>query len=165
MKTLKVVDFSKKHFECSGRKFYVKESLSFMRYKELQKLNLEFGYSANFHETFKKIRVAWDHLNNLRLGEAAVELHNIMYGVVSLDEKDDPALRLCALFIDEEGEDATIYDEGKMSEKIACWAESCDVAPFFQMAASLCPDWINAYKVVIQSTLETGKGQKEQSSQ
>lgn len=163
MKTLKTVDFSKKYFECGGRKFYLKDSLGFARYKELQKLNLEFGYSANFHETFKQIRVAWDHLNHLRLGEAAVVLHNVMYGVVSLDEKDDPALRMCALFIDEEGEDVTVYDEGKMSEKIACWAEECDISPFFQLAASLCPGWIPAYKVVIQSTSETTKDKKESS--
>jgi hypothetical protein len=149
---LREINFDLKHFECDGRKFYVRDSLSFNRYKELQKLNLEFGYSANFAETFKQIRTAWDHLNNLKLAEAAVVLHNVMYGVVSLDEKDDPALRMCALFIDEEGEDATVYDEGKMREKIECWSKELSVAPFFQLAADLCPNWINAYKIVSQNT-------------
>jgi hypothetical protein len=149
---LRTINFDDKHFECDGRKFYVRDSLSFNRYKELQKLNLEFGYSANFAETFKQIRTAWDHLNNLKLAEAAVVLHNVMYGVVSLDEKDDPALRMCALFIDEDGEDPTVYDEGKMREKIECWSKELDVSPFFQLAASLCPGWIPAYKVVIQNT-------------
>jgi len=149
---LRVINFDYKHFECGGRKFYVKDSLSFNRYKELQKLNLEFGYSANFAETFKQIRTAWDHLNNLKLAEAAVVLHNVMYGVVSLYEKDDPALRMCALFIDEDGEEPTVYDEGKMREKIECWGRELSVAPFFQLAANLCPDWINAYKIVLAST-------------
>lgn len=148
---LRVINFDDKHFECGGRKFYKKDSLSFTRYKVLQEINLEFGFSANFHDIFKQLRVAWDHLNNLRLGEAAVTIHNIMYGVVSLDEKDDPALRMCALFIDEEGEDPTKYDEGKMREKIQCWGEELDVSPFFQLAANLCPDWIPAYKLVSQS--------------
>jgi hypothetical protein len=151
---LKSIDFSKKHFECSGRKFYVKESLSFARYRELQKINLEFGYSATFHDIFKNIKTAWDFLNQTKLGEAAVTLHNIMYGVVSLEEKDDAALRLCALFIDEEGEDVTQYDEGKMREKIECWGKECDVSPFFQLAANLVPDWINAYKTVSQNGLQ-----------
>ena len=161
---LRVIDFSQKHFECGGRKFYVKDSLSFARYRELQKLNLEFGYSATFHDTFKNIRTAWDLLNQIKLGEAAVVLHNIMYGVVSLDDKDDPALRLCALFIDETGEDPTVYDEGKMREKIECWSKELDVSPFFQLANSLVPGWINAYKTVSQSgSEETVKeeGQKE----
>jgi len=157
MASLRTVDFSKKHFECEGRKFYVKDSLSFIRYRELQKINLEFGYSATFLDTFKKIREAWDLLNQVKLGEAAVVLHNVMYGVVALEEKDDPALRLCALFIDEEGEDPTIYDEGKMKDKIECWGRELDVTPFFQLAANLCQGWINAYKVIIPNTLEEEK--------
>lgn len=150
--TLKTIDFSKKYFECGGRKFYIRDSLSFTRYRELQKLNLEFGFSATFHDIFKNIRTAWDYLNATKLGEAAVVLHNIMYGVVSLDGKDDPALRLCALFIDEEGEDPTIYDEGKMREKTECWSKGgLDVSPFFQLAASLVPSWSPAYHIVTQS--------------
>jgi len=161
-----IVDLDKKYFECEGRKFTVKESLSFARYKVLQELNLEFGYSANFHETFKQLRIAWDHLNNLRLGEAAVTLHNVMYGVVSLDEKHDPALRMCALFIDEEGEDPAVYDEGKMREKIDCWERGrLDVSPFFQLAANLCPDWIPAYKLVTQSISKEKGSDKEGQSQ
>lgn len=151
---LKSIDFSKKYFECGGKKFYVKESLSFVRYRELQKLNLEFGYSATFHDTFKNIKTAWDFLNQTKLAEAAVVLHNIMYGVVSLDDKDDPALRICALFIDEEGEDPTVCDEGKMREKIDCWAKELSVSPFFQLAANLIPDWITHYQAVSQDGLK-----------
>ena len=66
MTELRTVDFNKKHFECGGRKFYVKESLSFARYRELQKINLEFGYSASFQDTFKNIRTAWDLLNQVK---------------------------------------------------------------------------------------------------
>lgn len=146
---LKTIDFTKKHFECGGKKFYVRDSLSFARYRELQKINLEFGYSATFQDIFKNIRTAWDLLNQVKLGEAAVVLHNIMYGVVSLEEKDDPALRLCALFIDEEGEDPFVYDEAKTKEKIEIWSKECDVTPFFQLASSLTPGWSHAYKIII----------------
>jgi len=160
MDTLRTVDFSLKHFECGGRKFYVKDSLSFARYRELQKINLEFGFSATFQDLFKHIREAWDFLNATKLGEAAVVLHNIMYGVVSLDDKDDAALRLCALFIDEDGEDVTIYDEGKMREKIECWGKELSVLPFFQLAVSLVPGWLPSYKIV----LNDGSEQKNEES-
>ena len=158
---LRVIDFSKKHFECDGRKFVLKEMLSFTRYRELQKLNLEFGYSASFHDTFKGLREAWDLLNKLKLAEAAVVLHNIMYGVVGLEEKEDPALRICALFMDEEGEDPTVYDEGKMREKIECWGKELDVSPFFQLAPSLVPGWINAYKTVSQDGSKEEKTEEQ----
>jgi len=154
---LKDVDFSKKHFECQGRKFYVKDSLSFVRYRELQKINLEFGYSATFHDIFKNIKTAWDFLNQTKLGEAAVTLHNIMYGVVALEDKDDAALRLCALFIDEQDEDPTVYDEGKMKEKIECWGKEYSVTPFFQLAANLVPHWIQSYNLFSQNGLTPPK--------
>lgn len=154
MKTLKVIDFSKKHFECGGRKFFLHDDLSFMRYRELQKLNLEFAFSATFHDIFKNIRTAWELLNQTKLGEAAVVLHNVMYGVVSLDDKDDPALRVCALFIDEEGEDPTVYDEGKMRDKIDCWSKELSVTPFFQLATSIVPGWRNAYETASQNGLK-----------
>jgi len=160
-KELRVIDLKEKHFECGGRKFYIKESLSFTRYRELQKINLEFGYSATFQDTFKNIKEAWDMLNKVKFAEAAIVLHNIMYGIVGLEDKDDPALRLCALFIDEQGEDPTIFDEGKMSEKIECWSKELDVSPFFQLANSLVPGWISAYKDVSQSGLEKAVPKEE----
>lgn len=157
---LKTIDFSKKHFECQGRNFYVKDSLSFTRYKELQKINLEFGYSASFHEIYKNVKAAFDFLNQMKPAEGAIVLHNILYGIVSLDEKDDPALRICALFIDEEGEDVTSYDEGKTREKIECWGKECDVAPFFQLAANLVPQFLDAYKFVSLNGLRVAKNEE-----
>ena len=163
--TLKTVDFSKKYFECDGRKFYLHDTLSFNRYRELQKCILEFGYSATFVDIFKNLRVAWDHLNNLKLGDAAVTLHNIMYGIKSLDDKDDPALRICALFIDEEGEDPTVYDEGRMREKIDCWGKELSVTPFFQLASRQVPYWTKAYDIVSQSGLKKEEGMKQAQDQ
>lgn len=159
---LRTVNFDQKHFECQGRKFFVKESISFARYRELQKINLEFGYSATFLDIFKRVREAWDFLNASKQADAAVVLHNIMYGVVSLENKDDPALRVCALFIDEEGEDPTIYDEGKMREKIECWAAELSVTPFFQLASNLIPGWISAYQNLSQNGLQKASEKKEQ---
>lgn len=146
---LKTIDFSKKVFECDGRKFYLRDSLSFKRYKEFQSLMLEFGYSATFVDIFKNVRKAWDSMNELKLGEAAVMLHNVMNGITKLETKEDVSLRICALFIDEDGEDQAVYDEAKMKDKIDCWAKECDVTSFFHLAASLVPGWYPAYKLVL----------------
>lgn len=154
---LKIINFDKKHFECDGRKFYVQSTISFARYKELQKISLEFGYSATFVDIFKRINEAWDYLNATKLGEAAVVLHNIMYGIKKLEDKEDAALRLCALFIDQEGEDPTVYDEGKMREKIDCWSKELDVSPFFHLATNLVQGWMPAYKIVIRDGLKEAK--------
>lgn len=161
MADLRVINLNEKHFECEGRKFFIRETLGFVRYRELQKLNMEFGYSATFHDIFKNIKTAWDMLNAVKLAEAAVVLHNIMYGVVSLQEKEDPALRICALFIDEEGEDPTVYDEAKMKDKIDCWGRELAVTPFFQLAANVVPQWINVYNSVSLNGLKVKEEQEE----
>lgn len=146
---LRTIDFKQtKDFVCDGKRFHLQETLSFVRYRELQKIILEFGYSATFQDIFKNLRIAWDHLNALRLGEAAIIIHNIMAGIITLDDKDDPALRMCALFIDQEGEDPARYDEAQMKAKIECWSKELDVLPFFRLAASLTPGWMPAYKIV-----------------
>ena len=160
---LKNVDFSKKYFECQGRKFFLSETLSFNRYRELQKLILEFGYSATFVDLFKNIKTAWDHMNALKFGDAAVTLHNVLMGIKTLEDKDDAALRMCALFINEANEDVTVFDQGKCQDKIDCWAKELDIAPFFQFAVNLIPHWMPAYKLVTQTGLKEEKEQKEHS--
>jgi hypothetical protein len=157
MDTLRVIDFSQKHFECQGRKFFVKDSLSFVRYTEFQKLNLEFGFSGTFYDIYKNVKTAFDFLNAMKPAEGAVVLHNILTGVVSLDDKDITAFKICALFIDEEGEDPTVYDEGKIREKIECWGKELDPLPFFQLAADLVPHWREIYKTLIQDGLPQEK--------
>jgi hypothetical protein len=62
------------------------------------------------------------------------------------------------LFIDEEGEDPTVFDDGLMREKIECWGKELDVGPFFQLAVSLTPGWMPAYKIIIP---DSSKGAEE----
>jgi hypothetical protein len=162
MESLRVIDLNEKHFECGGRKFTIIESPSFVRYREMQKMCLEFGYSATFQDVFKNIKKAWDFLNALKLAEAAVVLHNIMYGVVALEEKYDVAFRISALFIIEEGEDVTTYDEGKMREKIDCWGKELSPLPFFHLASSLVTNWAPIYNDFIQNGLPTIVKEKPQ---
>lgn len=155
---LRKLDFEKiKYFECGGRKFYLQDTISFMRWMELNRIGLEFGYSATFVDIFKNVNTAMEHMNKLKFTDAVITLHNILIGIKSLEEKSDPAFRICALFINEEGEDIAGYDESKMKEKIDCWGKELDPLPFFRLASSLVPSWTNAYKIVIRDGLEQGE--------
>ena len=154
--SLKIIDFSKKQFTCDGRTFYIQDSLSFNRYRELQRISIEFGYSTTFIELFKEIQKCYDFVQtNKNWGDLAVTLYNILNGISTIGVKDAPALRLCALFINEADEDVTIYDEAKIQEKIDCWAKELDVSPFFHMAVNLVGGWMPAYKLTTQSILNT----------
>lgn len=161
---LKTVDFSKKEFECGGRKFYIQDSLSFNRYRELQRLSIEFGFSRTFRDLFKDIQKVYGQMQTAQnYADAAVTLYNIIAGVAMLEEKNDPALTLCALFINEADEDITVYNEIKIKEKIDCWAKELDVTPFFHLACNLADGWLPAYKLTISSILKEDKGRKETS--
>jgi hypothetical protein len=155
MSELRKIDFStEKYFECGGKKFFVKDSLSFARYRELQKINIEFGYSATFQDIFNSLNKALESFNKHKYDEMCVVIHNVMNGITKLETKDDPALRICALFIDEDGEDPTEYNEAKMKEKIDCWGRGLNIDSFFYFAAALVPYWTNVYELHIRSGLK-----------
>jgi hypothetical protein len=162
---LRKIDFKEKQFECGGRVFYIQDSLSFNRYCELQRLSIEFGFSISFIELFKEVKKAYDYVQtNKNWGDLAVTLYNIIAGVAKLEEKDAPALRLCALFINEADEDVTIYDELKIKDKINCWGKELEINPFFNMAINLANGWMPAYKVTSQSILNEESEAKRETS-
>lgn len=148
---LRTVDFSPGYFECQGRKFSIHKSVGFVRWQKLQEFSLEFGFSATFVDIFKRLREVEDALNKQRLFDAIIIINNLELGIKSLNEKYDPAFRICALFMNEDGEDVSRYDEGLMREKIDCWSAELEVLPFFQWAASCVPNWFPAYKLIIQN--------------
>jgi hypothetical protein len=152
MSELRIIDFKDKKFECGGRTFYVQDSLSFNRYRELQRLSIEFGFSTTFIDLFKSVNKCYEYVQgNKNWGDLAVTLHNVLVGVSKLEEKEDPALRLCALFINEKDEDVTIIDEIQMKDKIECWSKELAVNPFFLLAASYVDGWMPAYKLTTHS--------------
>ena len=96
MDKLRLIDFKEKKFTCGGRTFYVHDSLSFNRFRELQRISIEFGFSTTFVELFKEIQKAYDFVQtNKNWGDLAVTLYNLLHGVVYRDwETDRKSTRL-----------------------------------------------------------------------
>jgi hypothetical protein len=153
---LRKIDFEKEtSFECDGKKYFVNSStLSFTRYRELQKISLEFGFSAAFEDIFKNLKTAIDSYNKHDYFNMSVTLYKIQEGIVNLDTKDDPALRICALFINEENEDITSYNEALMKAKIESWGRELSIEPFFYLVTNLVPYWTNVYELHIRGGLK-----------
>ena len=156
MRTIDLV--KEKEFTCEGRTFYRHDSLSFNRYRVLQRLSLMFGYSRTFVDFYQDIKKCYDLMQTAKnYADVAVTLNNMLHGVATLEDKDDPALQLCALFLNEKDEDVTEYDEAKMRDKIACWGRELDVTPFFYFAASMVEGWMPAYRLTTRNTSEAGE--------
>lgn len=155
MTDLRKIDFSReKYFECGGKKFFVTDSLSFVRWRILQKISLEFGYSATFEQMFDNLKSAVASYDKHEYFNMSVTLYKIMEGIKNLEDKDDPALRICGLFVNEENEDPTVYSDALIQAKIDCWAKEISVDSFFYLAASLIPGWMPAYQILIRNGSE-----------
>jgi len=151
---LKALQPGTDHFECGGKKYYISDKLSFVKFEKLSEWNLEFAFSANFKEVYNHLLNVWNAIEANKFGTIAVEIHNIMNGIAILEQKHNVAFRICSLFIIEEGEDEINFNEAKMNEKIENWGKEYDAAFFFNFAANLVPDWINVYKIVSQTSIE-----------
>jgi hypothetical protein len=154
---LRTIDFEKKYFECQKRKFSIKETLGFVRWKKLEEYSLEFTFSATPIDIFKQLGTVQAKLNELKLYDSIVIVNNLMVGIKSLVDKENISFRICALFMDEEGEDATVYDEGLMKEKIDCWGKELAAPPFIQWAANCIPGWFPIYKSVSRNGSKEAK--------
>lgn len=160
---LKKLDAGTDHFECGGKKFYISDKLSFTKFEKLSEWALEFGYSATFKDIFIKLKQIWESIEKGQIGTCAVTVHNLMSGIVNLEQKYNVAFRICALFILEENESEVEYSESKINEKIECWSKELDATFFLNFAASLIPYWITAYKNV-SLNISKEQNQKEQSN-
>lgn len=154
-KELRTIDPSQP-FECGGKKYAMSEKLSFNRYKKLQEFSIELGFSASFALLFSNLRKFWDLYNAGKAADGIVVIHNVMNGITILEKKHDVSLRMCAMFINEAGEDVSEFDEAKMNAKIDTWAKELDIKPFFQLASNLVPGWMPAYEIALRDFSNRG---------
>lgn len=165
MDKLKTIDFKEtKTFDCGGVTWTVSNQISFKRFRKLQELLIEFGFSATVKDIFIGLNKSWEYLNKLKLAEASVIIHNLMNGVKDMEVKTDISLRICALFINKEGEDLSDDSDALIEGKVNAWNKELDAAPFFHFAANLSRDWIAAYNVFTRSTSEVAAKSEVESS-
>ena len=138
----------------NGRKYRVSEMISVDRFKQYEKLEPKLTYGVTFEEMFKNIKKAYQAVNEQRFADSAVILHNIMAGIqdVENEQRVHPALIMCALVINFEGEDSTIYDEAVILGKIDDWQkEGLNMLDFFMLALSSIKGFRETYLQYIQS--------------
>ena len=76
-------------------------------------------------------------MNKAKPADAAVKLYNIVTGVSRVENKQPhPLLLICTLFICEETEDQSTWNEAEAAEKVADWA-GVDIAFFLASAKRL----------------------------
>lgn len=137
-----------KAFEVGGVKFFVEDTLSVSRFREFEKLQIEVGFGRDFAEIFAGFSKIYEALQKGKVADAAVICSNYLEGVKGpLAGRANPVLRLCALFINTEGENKKTYDERDTIKKIDIWEKAgVDMSFFFSLAITLIPGFMKAYK-------------------
>lgn len=154
-RTVKPVPMDKPSFPANGKEYTITEEISVERWRHFEDLNSLVGLGRSFSEVFNIIREAYEDLNKGKQADAAVKLHNLMTGIKNkLDGRHHPALLICALFINYDGEDTAIYDEKIMTQKVNDWqTEGYDMKSFFQLAWRFVPRFIDVYNADLENIL------------
>lgn len=142
---LKRLDLTKTSFEANGITYHIETALSIERFCEYQILEKEAGMGLSFKKLFEGLKDLWELMNNIQFAEAAVKLDNMMRGIAKLEEREPTLLKICALFINAEGEDKTKINGDMITKKINDWKTEYDVKDFFTLALNTVDGFLEIY--------------------
>ena len=155
--TVKEIDHRVESFMANGKKYRVAGSLSADRWETYELLTVEVGMARTFEDHQAGLREAYDDCNAVAAGQPrfanlAVKLRDMIMGSILVGERQlHPVLKLCALFINWEGEDVRYITEETIRIKVEDWkAEGIAMRYFFQFALHSIPGYVAAYKASTQ---------------
>jgi hypothetical protein len=155
---LKEIDFTKDVIPANGKEYRILPELPISRFKELDKMEVEFFYGVDMQTMFNKIKAAYNDLNSrdIKIADASVKLHNLMIGVAEkVDNRTHIVMRICSLFLVTEDEDINQWSEELAAKKEKDWqAEGYKMSSFFSLVASFLPGFLSAYDSVLKGTLD-----------
>lgn len=166
---LKELPLDVKRFEANSKKYYISKSLSVERWRYYEDFQALVGFGRSYDDVFNSYVKIWEALDDKggpKVATASLICHNAMTAIKQkLDERHHPALMICTLFVNYEGEDERIYDEEIMNSKIRDWQEEgYDISSFFRMAWNLVPGFIASFNADIHDTLNLTKKEKSSTS-
>lgn len=153
---LKEIDFTKDVIHANGKDYKILTELPISRFKELDKMEVEFFYGVDMQTMFDKIKSAYNDLNSrdIKIADASVKLHNLMVGVAEkVDGRTHIVMRICSLFLVTEDENINEWSEELAAMKEKDWAaEGYKMSSFFSLVASFLPGFLSAYDSVLKDT-------------
>jgi hypothetical protein len=136
---LKDLEIKTNKFTANGKEYYVESKLSIERFIAFQKLEVEFAYQTGFGGVMKSLKKGIELLNSQKWTDAAVELHNTLDILKkSTEDKRQPAIDICSLFINQKDEDRRWVTDEMLKEKQEDFeAEGIPMDFFLHLAANL----------------------------
>lgn len=161
MEKLKTIDITAGPFMANGKKYTVSDTLSLDRYNMYEKIEIEMGYGRAWSEIHAELLKAYESLNNGKFADGSVQLYNIINGVKNIKNKQPHALKMCALFINYEGEDVRFIDNQKIEEKVYDWnVEGLNPEPFLIFGVNSISGLTEFLGSLTQNTLSEAEREK-----
>lgn len=138
-----------KEFTANGKTYRIESSLSFDRWRDMQRIEAELSFASTMEQQREGIKRIYQALNAKEgLADAAVIAKNMLIGAASIDEKWIPTiLKLCALFVNEVDEDRRTITQAQIEAKIRDWnEEGIEAVSFFKLALGVLPGYASAYR-------------------
>jgi hypothetical protein len=144
-------------FRANGKTYLLEKKISIARKIECDKLLIEVTGGGNMGENFSDWKKVYELCNDKKFADIAVLAHNRMEGVKKWQDRHDPVLSLCTLFINEESEDRRIISAEMISAKIKDWeAAGIEYTFFLTMANGLLKNLTATWNDSSRSTSEEG---------
>ena len=152
-KKLEIIDGK---FTANEVQYTVTTSLTVGRFEEYEKLQHHVGFGVDFFTMFNTLSAVYELLNKQKFADSAVKIHNTINGVSQkLENRQHPALLLCSLFMNRDGEDLTRWSDEEAIRKIEDWKkEGFDIQDFFRFAVTTVHGLSDVYESLTQSILE-----------
>lgn len=167
---VKRIDFKKTFLECAKpfegvatvRRYYFNDTLSVERYEMFEDLELLVAKGRSYADIYRSQRKIHDLLNQSKVADAAIENYNSMVLVKEkIEQRFHPAMKLVALFANQEGEDATKFSDLVIEKKMQDWKnEGYAMQDFFSLAFNLVEGFLESYKEVFQGFLKRPESAK-----
>lgn len=160
---LKHIDFESGQIKTDNHIYRIAESLSTDKYQEFLLIQHEVAYGMNFQETSVKLNEIYEALNKVDFVKASAIVHNMLSGIAKgIEKRNDPIMRLCALFLIRDDEDETVFNEQLNKDKVMdLMSAGYDFRDFFQFAASVIPGLAADLQKIFQSISEVMEGVPE----
>ncbi len=162
---MKVVspDFSANSFVSpSGKKYIIYPTLSTARFEVFERMQIEMEYGVSLSAFRKEVSDTYDLLNKAKPADAAVKLYNMVNGLSRIENKQPhPLLLICTLFICEESEDQSTWNEAEAAEKVTDWS-GVDIAFFLASAKRLFSRFTTGFDIdSLNTSAETERSESE----
>lgn len=135
MTELKTPDPNAVSFEAGGKTYHLETKISVERKLRIDTILIELAAGVRPSEVFNNLNKLYAMANASKFADIAVQVYKMMEGLKAWQERKDPIMELCAMYINHTDEDRRTISDEQIKAKIADWQGAGISYDFFSLTA------------------------------